>query len=471
MGCLTVPKIDVVRFIEQSGVRKARFGGYEPDDVRQAMLALCAEYEQRLTKAENVARKYAQDNAALEQHCQTLTAQNQKLSGQSATLAGSSEKYARQMDELSNQLSSLQERNHSLSDQIAVFRLKNSDLTQENDSLKERADQAEAALRIKGRAMDAEKAAWDAARAQRESEAEAEAAQTVAKAEAEAQKTAAAAALQAEAVDRAARAQARAQAQRLVDAAAAEANEIQNAHQLRLNNLHAEVRGMERRRDELVAYLNRMGSELLRVKALAENETPAEAQPLPAAPGEEAELREVPTPEAVLDLSAAALAGPLAAVRAEHAAHDALKEADIQSATTPLVQMEPDAPGAARRPAFTLLADEPAPPPFTPAPTYFEDPAHQTGPALTEVPGAIFSAPVVRQGDGPLPEETPPTAAPRAPVMPMLPDDEDDAGDMADQSELNDAPDAAPAYTPQARRKALRALRALRRRTAKGGVR
>lgn len=39
--------IDINQYIEQSGMRKARFGGYEPDDVRQAMLDLCSDYEQR----------------------------------------------------------------------------------------------------------------------------------------------------------------------------------------------------------------------------------------------------------------------------------------------------------------------------------------------------------------------------------------------------------------------------------------
>ena len=46
-----MPKIDVTKFIEQSGIRKARFGGYETLDVRQAMQALCTEYEQRLSRA------------------------------------------------------------------------------------------------------------------------------------------------------------------------------------------------------------------------------------------------------------------------------------------------------------------------------------------------------------------------------------------------------------------------------------
>ena len=60
---------------------------------------------------------------------------------------------------------------------------------------------------------------------------------------------------EAQAMDVSARDQAKAQAQKLVDAAAAEANEIQNAHQLRLNNLRAEVREMEAQRAALIDYL------------------------------------------------------------------------------------------------------------------------------------------------------------------------------------------------------------------------
>ena len=47
-----MPKIDIDNYIEQSGMRKARFGGYEPEDVRQAMLDLCADYEQHLAAAD-----------------------------------------------------------------------------------------------------------------------------------------------------------------------------------------------------------------------------------------------------------------------------------------------------------------------------------------------------------------------------------------------------------------------------------
>ena len=36
-------KIDVNQYMEQCGVRKARFGGYEPDDVRLALRSLCSD--------------------------------------------------------------------------------------------------------------------------------------------------------------------------------------------------------------------------------------------------------------------------------------------------------------------------------------------------------------------------------------------------------------------------------------------
>ena len=69
-----MPKIDVTRFMEQSGMRKARFGGYEPDDVRAALQALCTEYEQRLGRAEAQARKAEQENAALQRRLREMEA-------------------------------------------------------------------------------------------------------------------------------------------------------------------------------------------------------------------------------------------------------------------------------------------------------------------------------------------------------------------------------------------------------------
>ena len=71
--------IDINQYIEQSGMRKARFGGYEPDDVRQAMLDLCSDYEQRLNTAAQQVRGAQQEAEALRRRCQTLIGQNQNL--------------------------------------------------------------------------------------------------------------------------------------------------------------------------------------------------------------------------------------------------------------------------------------------------------------------------------------------------------------------------------------------------------
>ena len=316
-----MPKIDVTKFIEQSGIRKARFGGYETLDVRQAMQALCTEYEQRLSRAEGHARTLAQQNTALEQHCQTLAAQNRRLAEQSAALAGNSEAYARQRTELDTRLSSLKEKNHSLSDQNAVLQLKNADLQKENASLKERAEQAEAALRLKGRALDEDREALAAARQQKLDDAAAEARAIVDKARRQAEETAADARLQAEAVLDTAKEQAHAQARRLVEAAAAEANEVQNAHQLRLNSMREEVRSLEQRREQLIVFLNRMARELMQVEGTAKSET-AEPAPLPDPSPALPELQEVPTPPVELDLGPEAIARAVDELRAQAAAEE-----------------------------------------------------------------------------------------------------------------------------------------------------
>lgn len=80
--------IDINQYIEQSGMRKARFGGYEPDDVRQAMLDLCSDYEQRLNTAAQQVRGAQQEAEALRRRCQTLIGQNQNLATQNASLGG-----------------------------------------------------------------------------------------------------------------------------------------------------------------------------------------------------------------------------------------------------------------------------------------------------------------------------------------------------------------------------------------------
>ena len=58
-------KIDVNDYLEKSAMRKARFGGYEPDDVRRAMRELCAAYEQALADAEKQQQESRAESDAL----------------------------------------------------------------------------------------------------------------------------------------------------------------------------------------------------------------------------------------------------------------------------------------------------------------------------------------------------------------------------------------------------------------------
>lgn len=493
-GCVTVPKIDVSKFIEQSGIRKARFGGYETVDVRQAMQALCTEYEQRLNRAESHAKALVQQNTALEQHCQNLTAQNRRLAEQSAALAGNTQTYSRQRTELDNRLASLKEKYHSLSDHCAVLQLKNSDLTKENEELKEAAAQARAELRIKGRELDDEKAAQVAARRQRLEKAEDEADQMVEEARKKAQKITDQAKLEAQATARAAQAQAQAQARRLVDAAAAEANEVQNAHQLRLNSLRDEVRVLEQRRDKLIEFLNRMARELMQVEGTAKSEgAAAEAVPAPAV-DELPDLHEVPTPPVELDLGPEAIARAVDELRAQAAAGQEDDEEEESAEPAPdensvaaraarsfqLVaedeEAEPDAsePPAQPEPETAGPAEPERPAPEEPeapaAPAEEPEPARQTGPALTAVPGAIFSSPIVRQETPAEPDEDPPAAGPQLPVMPSFGDDEeyDEPEEEPEEPETPEPEADKPVPQPGVtREKAVRALRALRRRTKK----
>lgn len=148
-----MPKIDIDNYIEQSGMRKARFGGYEPEDVHQAMEDLCADYEQHLTAMTSELRTLRQENDALRRHAQGLVMQNQTLSTQNATLAGQVDKLQSYRANLETQFSTVKERSHSLTNQVDMLRLKNSDLTRENKELTERCEEANSALRVKGRAM------------------------------------------------------------------------------------------------------------------------------------------------------------------------------------------------------------------------------------------------------------------------------------------------------------------------------
>ena len=211
-----------------------------------------------------------------------------------------------------------------------------------------------------------------------------------------------------------------------MEAAAAEANEVQNAHQLRLNSMREEVRSLEQRREQLIVFLNRMARELMQVEGTAKSET-VEPAPLPDPSPALPELQEVPTPPVELDLGPEAIARAVDELRAQAAAEEDSPEPDAE-------------PAKAEPPAATA---KPAP--------EDHDPTRQTGPALTEVPGAIFSSPIVRQENEVQPDETPPTAGPRTPVLPVLADDEEDV-----------PPPDAP--VDGRRERVVRALRALHRR-------
>ena len=125
---------------------------------------------------------------------------------------------------------------------------------------------------------------------------------------------------------------------------------------------------------------------------------------------------------------------------------------------------EPPAPDANRVVAPGLDDEEPRTNTVvTPSPDYFDTtPTPQPGDAHEEVeiPGAIFSYPILRQqGEPMLDEETPPQPGPHKPVMPSF--------TLADEDEPDDAlpaPAAAPGKPqPKRRRKAVMALRALNR--------
>ena len=241
-------KIDVNDYLEKSAMRKARFGGYEPDDVRRAMRELCAAYEQALADAEKQQQESRAESDALRRRCQTLLGQAQSLTAQNATLAAKADKLNGEQIDWETRYNKVQERNHSLSDQVAVLRLKNNDLVRENSELAEKAADAAAALRIKGRAHDDARkqleedrnsiiagAHYDGDVIRREAKAEADSVLQHADAKAKA-------------IEKLAREQAAQEASKLVQAATDEAREIQNAHRLRLEDLKRCVTEMEEKR-------------------------------------------------------------------------------------------------------------------------------------------------------------------------------------------------------------------------------
>lgn len=442
-------KIDVNQYMEQSGVRKARFGGYEPDDVRQALRALCSDYEQSLNAANAEVRAAKQESEALRRRCQTLMGQNQSLAAQNATLAGQADKIARRQDDLETRYAKVQERNHSLSDQVAVLRLKNGDLTRENKELTDRAEEAEAALRIKGRAHDEARRQVQADRDKVVADAQVEADKIRKQAKADADALLEETNRKAEAIDQLAREQAIAQARKMVQSATDETREIQNAHRLRLQDLKSRIATLEQQRDKLLDFLAQMIGELQEAQDFARQNSPLTV--------DSEEITEA-SPEPRLDLSAETVDEAAAALRP--AQEEGEPTQDVNCVVAPGLDEEPPLP---RTPQFVPEPEEEA----KPSPEYFDTapkPQPDEQPDI-EVPGAIFSYPILRQQGEPILDEEPPLRGPHTPVMPDVNATDEEGADEAQEIQL--IPERKVSDDPR-RKKAVAALRSLRKKT--GGM-
>ena len=444
-------KIDVNDYLEKSAMRKARFGGYEPDDVRRAMRELCAAYEQALADAEKQQQESRAESDALRRRCQTLLGQAQSLTAQNATLAAKADKLNGEQIDWETRYNKVQERNHSLSDQVAVLRLKNNDLVRENSELAEKAADAAAALRIKGRAHDDARkqleedrnsiiagAHYDGDVIRREAKAEADSVLQHADAKAKA-------------IEKLAREQAAQEASKLVQAATDEAREIQNAHRLRLEDLKRCVTEMEEKRTAALDIMAKLVGELQEVQDFARrNNVPLPEQTeIP----EVAALPEFTLPEDKIDSEAEKL------YEQEH-------PAPTPAAETP---DEPEPP-AEKDPAPLPAADA-EPPEQQPVVKPVVRPVIRPVAASAdrdaapkkekvEIPGAIFSYPIVHpEEETKLGDETPPAAAPLAPVMPDLLDEDGD--ELGRDSDIYLIPDKKNKPDPR-RRKAIIAMRSLR---------
>lgn len=434
-------KIDVNQYMEQCGVRKARFGGYEPDDVRQALRALCSDYEQSLSKAKAETNAARQESEALRRRCQTLLGQNQNLTAQNATLAGQADKISRRQDDLETRYSKVQERNHSLTDQVAVLRLKNGDLTRENKELTDRAEEAEAALRIKGRAHDEARKQVLAEKEQVLAEARAEADKIRQQAREDADALLKETNRKAEAIDQLAREQAINQARKMVQAATDETREIQNAHRLRLQDLKSRIAAMEQQREKLMDFFSEMIGELQEAQDYARQNTPVASY--------DEEITEV-SAEPTLDLSAKTVEAAAAALPEDPIPAEELSDAAVNCVVAPGLDEEEPAPPR----TVELVPEEET----TPSAEYFDtEPQQQpSDPPEIEVPGAIFSYPILRQEGEPILDEEPPMHGPHAPVMPDLSATEEEG----DSGDIHIIPEKKPEDNPR-RKKAVAALRSL----------
>ena len=202
--------------------------------------------------------------------------------------------------------------------------------------------------------------------------------------------------LKAEAIDQLAREQAVAQARKMVQSATDETREIQNAHRLRLQDLKSRISEMEKTRGEMMDYLAKMIEELQKRRS-----TPARTPRW--CPIRRSWPRRMP--------NRGWICRPTRSMQ---------RHLRCAAARKPPAE-EPPAPDANRVVAPGLDDEEPRTNTVvTPSPDYFDTTPNPPEPGdaheEVEIPGAIFSYPILRQqGEPILDEGTPPPPTPHRP--------------------------------------------------------
>lgn len=220
------------------------------------------------------------------------------MATQNASLAGKADRIARMQSDMETRYSKVQERNHSLTDQVAMLRLKNTDLELKNKELTGAGRERRCRPAHQRAGADQAKQQVLAERDSVMAGAQKEAARIRSQAREEADQLLKDTNLKAEAIDQLAREQAIGQARKMVQAATEETREIQNAHRLRLQDLQSRIDAMEQQRAKLMDFLAKMIAELQETQDYAQQNTP---QPL-----ENKETTE-PSAEPQLDLSPTAV--------------------------------------------------------------------------------------------------------------------------------------------------------------------
>ena len=254
----------------------------------------------------------------------------------------------------------------------------------------------------------------------------------------------------AEAIDQLAREQAISQARKMVQAATDETREIQNAHRLRLQDLKGRIAAMEQQRNKLMDFFSDMIGELQEAQDYARQNTPLASY--------DEDVTEV-SAEPSLDLSEKTVNEAAAALPAGEDPDDKPNEAPVNCVVAPGLDEEEPAPQR----AVELVPEETAPS-TEPSSEYFDTPPQQDKEKASEeieIPGAIFSYPILRQEGEPILDEAPPVQGPHAPELPDLSSTEEDE-EEEDTGDIQIIPERKPAQDPR-RGKAAAAVRALHR--------